>query len=449
MRIRAALVLLIATPACVPWEPPASEPATTSGIVFPDATTTGWDLPPRERGKDPSTTTSTSTTISTTAPPDPDTGPADLSTGEPPLPIDLAALQIVEVHPDPDGKDGGPDSPEFVELLHVGDRPLALAGLEVVARAWPTLRASELGLADTTLLPGQRLLLLRYAAASDLPDPRIASDEAGVRLAFASGEGLRNADGGVLLRAGDVTGDLLIYGAAQPAPWDSSWTGPPAPTPGSGSSLCRSSGDDHDDAGDWIVCPPSPGAPDEEAAGTSGTIESGTTGEPLPAEVAIVEVLSNPVGPGDLEKHAEFVEVINLGPGTVDLAGWTIADALEDKPTGVDALFYGSGDGGCAPETCLAAGRRAIIVGNVYTGPKGPGLVLVTDDTTIANAGLAVHEPVALRDPEGALRSTYRAWPDPLALPDPALNEEALVRVAPEAADEPAGWAFAAPTPGE
>ena len=53
------------------------------------------------------------------------------------------------------------------------------------------------------------------------------------------------------------------------------------------------------------------------------------------------------------------------------------------------------------------------------------------------------HEPVALRDPEGALRSTYRAWPDPLALPDPALKEEALVRAVPDAADEPADHGMA------
>jgi hypothetical protein len=53
------------------------------------------------------------------------------------------------------------------------------------------------------------------------------------------------------------------------------------------------------------------------------------------------------------------------------------------------------------------------VVGGVYTGPTGSGLVLVTDDTTLANAGLGVHEPVVVRDGDGVLRSTYRAWPDP------------------------------------
>jgi hypothetical protein len=75
--------------------------------------------------------------------------------------------------------------------------------------------------------------------------------------------------------------------------------------------------------------------------------------------------------------------------------------------------------------------------------------VLVTDDTTIANAGLGVHEPVVLRDGQKALRSTYRVWPDPLVMPDPATTEEALVRGDPAAPDEPGAWSFAAPTPGQ
>ena len=442
MQNRAALLFFLVVPACVAWEPPATEPAITTEFTAPDATTTtGWELPPRERGNGPVTATST------TSAPDPDTGAAGTSTGDAAV-IDVDALRIAEVHPDPDGKDGGPDSPEFVEIVHVGAGPLALGGLEIVARAWPSLRTDELGLSDALLLPGQRLLVERFASAADLPDPRLSADADGLRLAFAGGEGLRNADGGVLLRAGDAVGDLVIYGAPQPAPWDSPWTGPPAPAPASGASLCRVAADDHDDAADWAECPPSPGAPPEADAGTTGP-DTGTTGEPGPGDVAIVEVLSNPVGPGNLEKHDEFVEIVNLGPDPVDLAGWTIRDDLGDDPTGVDVLLYGSGDGGCAPETCLAPGRRAIIVGNVYTGDAGPGLVLVTDDTTIANAGLAVHEPVGLADPAGVLRSTYRAWPDALVAPDPALTEEALVRSDLAGPDEPTGWAFAAPTPGE
>ena len=440
-----ALLILLATPACIPWEPPGADPSTSSGSIEPEPPgSTGWQLPPRERDRGPAGTTSTSTTStsSTSAP--------ETATGEPLPAIDLAALQLAEIHPDPDGKDGGPDSPEFLELVHVGGQPLALAGLEIVARAWPTLTGAELGLADLSLAPGQRLVIARYATASDLPDPSLSVTDDGIRVAFAADGGLRNADGAALLRSGEQIGDLMIYGLAQPDPWGGDgWSGPPAPAPGSGQSLCRIS-DDHDDASDWITCPPSPGLPTEPDAGTTGEIGTGTgtTGEPEPGEIVIVEVLSNPPGPGNEEKYAEFVEIENLGPGTVDLATWTIADALTEQPTGADPLLYLSGDGGCVPATCLAPGQRAILVGNLYAGPEGPGLVLVTDDTTLANAGLAVHEPVALRDGEGVLRSTYRAWPDPLVAPDPALTEAALVRVSPDALDTPEAWSFAAPTPG-
>lgn len=450
-----ALLILLATPACIPWEPPGADPSTSSGSFEPEPPgSTGWQLPPRTRDggqSGTSTSTSTSTTPGSAATSEPEHATAS---GEPLPAIDLAALQIGEIHPDPDGKDGGPDSPEFLEIVHVGAEPLALASLEIVARAWPTMTGADLGLADLSLAPGQRLLVARYAEASDLPDPRVSVMDDGIRVAFATDDGLRNADGAALLRSGEQIGDLVVYGVAQPAPWDGDgWSGPPVPAPGTGHSLCRSTSEDHDDASDWTTCAPSPGLPGEPEAGTTGDPDpdpdgTGTTGEPLPGEIVIVEVLSNPVGPGSEEKHAEFVEIENLGPGTVDLATWTIADSLAEKPTGADPLLYLSGDGGCLPATCLAPGQRAVLVGNVYTGPKGPGLMLVTDDTTLANGGLAVHEPVALRDGEGTLRSTYRAWPDPLVAPDPALTEAALVRSSPDAVDAPEAWSFAAPTPG-
>ncbi|WP_293252319.1 hypothetical protein [Nannocystis sp.] len=444
------LVLLLA---CVPFEPPGSEPTTSVAATESGSSaasgTTSWQLPARERDKTPSSTSTSTTTTTSGPPPATSDGGASSDTGTGP-PLDLSALQIAELHPDPNGKDGGPDSPEFLEIAHVGELPIDLTGLEIDARAWPTLSADALGLAGQVLLPGERLLVLRFAAAADVPDPPVAAIDNGVRVAFASSEGLRNADGGVLLHVGDIMGDALIHGAAQPAPWDARglWLGAPAAAPGPGESLCRGSAIDHDDASDWSACPPSPGTATELEAGTTGD-DSGTTGEALPAEVAIVEVLSNPPGPGNLEKHAEFVEIENLGPGTVDLATWTIADDLSDAPTGADPLLFLAGDGGCQPSTCLAPGQRAIIVGNLYTGPTGDGLVLVTDDTTIANAGLAVHEPVALRDGSKLLRSTYRAWPDPLVAPDPAAQEEALVRSDPAAQDEPGTWSFAAPTPGQ
>ena len=448
MRIAHRLILPLTMAACTSWDPPAQVLSTASGISEDEwaGSSTGWQVPERTREDRPSVTTTGLTSSADPTAPNPETG----SDGTSPA-IELAALQIVEVHPDPAGKDGGLESPEFVEILHIGDQPLALAGLEIVARAWPILDAADLGLADAELAPGQRLVIRRHASAAELPAMTPEGDA--LQVAFVADSGLRNSDGGVLLRSGGQIGDLMIYGAAQPAPWDSSgaWLGPPAPTPGSGISVCRPAAVDHDDASDWSACPPTPGlapvADEAESTGTS-TGEPGTTGEVLPAEVAIVEVLSNPPGPGNTEKYAEFVELLNLGPGSIDLADWTIADSLAPDAAGIDPLLYRSGEGGCVPNTCLAAGQRALIVGNLYSGDTGSALVLMTDDTTIANGGLGVVETVVIRDGAELLRSTYRAWPDPLAEPNPSLTEQALLRADPSAADAPEAWTLAAPSPG-
>lgn len=395
----------------------------------------GWGTSPDLGAPDPGTSTGAGSE-----------GPVltDSSTGAPVPAIDLGALRVSEVLADPEGKDGGANSPEFVEVVHVGAQELALAGLVLAARGWPELRAGDLGLAEQSLAPGERLLVVRFASAGDLPMPPVTRESGVLRAAFADSGGLRNADGGVLLRDEQgAIGDALVYGAAQPAPWDdpAAWTGMPVPAAESGSSLCRiDPATDSDTMSDWQPCPPTPGelpAPPDD-----------TTGEPpLPANVVIVEVLSNPPGPANLEKHAEYVEVVNLGPGPVDLGTWTIADSVLPDAPGADPLLFHGGDGGCAPATCLAPGRTALLVGSLYQGPIGEALVLKTDDGLLANAGLGNTEAVVLRDEQGQLRTSYRAWPDPLVAPDPATMEAALTR-APEAADEPGSWVFAAPTPG-
>ncbi|MEZ4429735.1 MAG: hypothetical protein R3A51_18820, partial [Nannocystaceae bacterium] len=80
--------------------------------------------------------------------------------------------------------------------------------------------------------------------------------------------------------------------------------------------------------------------------------------------------------------------------------------------------------------------------------PTGDALVLVTDDSTLADGGLSSLEPVVLRDARGAVVSTYRLWTDPEAAPNPATRDDALVRDDVAAPDTPEHWQFAAPTPG-
>jgi hypothetical protein len=428
--------------ACPGLDPLPVEPAgLTSSTGAPDAGTTAipwpapprWDLPQLDLGlADPTTGTSTGEHV-----------PAD-STGAPAPTIDLSSLRISEVLADPAGKDGAAGSPEFVELLHLGATELPLAGLVIAARGWPELRTGDLGLAEQILQPGDRLVISRLATIADLPVPTVIREGAVVRAAFADSGGLRNTDGAVALfdEQGN-SGDAIIYGAAQPPPWDdpAQWSGSPVAAADDGNSVCRFDlTSDSNTADDWTKCDATPGELPPAADDTTGE-------PPQSATVAIVEVLANPPGPATTEKHAEFVELVNLGPGPVDLAGWTIADSLVPYAPGSDPLLYFGGDGGCRPATCLAPGGRALIVGAEYQGPVGDALVLMTDDGSIANAGLGNHEPVALRDGLGELRTTYRAWPDPLAEPDPAAMETALVR-SPEATDEPASWSFAPATPG-
>jgi hypothetical protein len=411
----------------------AGDPATGSTSV-PWPTPPKWDVPQLDLGlAEPTTGTSTGEHV-----------PGG-STGAPAPTIDLSVLRIGEVLADPDGKDGAAGSPEFVEIVHLGAADLPLAGLVIAARGWPELRMGDLGLAEQILQPGDLLVISRLATSADLPVPTVIREGSVLRAAFADGGGLRNDDGAVALfdEQGNP-GDSILYGAPQPPPWDdpAQWSGSPVAAAADGNALCRPDVTvDTNTADDWTSCAPTPGELPPAADDTTGE-------PPLPATVAIVEVLANPPGATTLEKHAEFVELVNLGPGPVDLAGWTIADSLAPDAPGIDPLLYFGGDGGCQPATCLAPGGRALLVGAVYQGPVGDALVLKTDDGSLANAGLGNHEPVVLRDGDGELRTTYRAWPDPLSEPDPATMETAVVRASPESLDEPASWSFAAPTPG-
>ncbi len=57
----------------------------------------------------------------------------------------LDQLRLTEVRPDPAGKDGGPESPEYVELINLGPAPVDLGGLRIQALSWPILDGVELG----------------------------------------------------------------------------------------------------------------------------------------------------------------------------------------------------------------------------------------------------------------------------------------------------------------
>ncbi|MFO7561706.1 MAG: lamin tail domain-containing protein [Enhygromyxa sp.] len=338
----------------------------------------------------------------------------------------LDQLRLTELLPDPPGKDGAADSPEFIEILNPGPLPVKLDGLQIKATSWPGLDATKLDLLGLELEVGELLVVRRWA--TDV-DPALATLERSgsvIWTGFLHSGGLRNKDGSVSLEAGTMVIDQVEYGVD--------------PAPAAGLSLCRV-----DESGaTWIQCPPSPGVLEPAEDPTDEPDEP----TPIPpGAVQIVEVLANPLGPSSGEKSYEYVEIVNLSENPVELAGCRIGDAFEFDAPGVDPLEHALGDGGCESPTCLAPGARALIVGQGYLGETGGALVLATDDTTIADGGLTNTEPVVLWDPRGEAISTFRFWRDPSSPPVPG-DGESLHRIDDSAKDAPESWFLGAPSPG-
>ncbi|MFV8756526.1 hypothetical protein ACNOYE_38770 [Nannocystaceae bacterium ST9] len=376
----------------------------------------------------------------------------------------LAQLRITEVLVDPPGKDGGPESPEFVELINPGPLPVDLGGLRIEAKSWPILDGLELGLEGVVLPVEGMLVIRRYADDVDASLAGVSVQGSLVFSAFLDDGGLRNGDGAIGLGSSASFDDVLVYGTLAESPFDLGWIGEGASTPDPSQALCRSPmSEDHDDASDWAPCEPSPGSimGESDSGGSEGESGSGSesdsgsdTGEaldePLPiaeAAVQIVEVQSNPPGPAAGEKSWEYVELLNVSENEVELEFARIGDDLGPDASGIDPLAHVSGEGGCASPTCLAPGRRALIVAQGYLGETGDALVLATDDSTIADGGLTNSEPLVLWDGFDALVTSYRIWLDPSGAPLPS-DEQPLHRIDPLGVDEPANWTSAPATPG-
>jgi hypothetical protein len=355
----------------------------------------------------------------------------------------LAQLRLSEVLVDPEGKDGGEGAPEFVELHNPGPHAVALDGLYIEAASWPILDGVDLGLVGVTLEPGAYLLVQRWTTGVDPGLTALEVGESLVTVGFLDADGLRNTDGVVRIGSAVEAFDELVYGLdlVEPSP---GWSGPAAASPEPSRSMCRNSATDHDDASDWSPCDANPGQATPEDVGEDPRMPMPIS----PGAVQIIEVSANPPGPAADEKPYEYVEILNTSDADIELSGCKIGDDPDPSAPGIDPLEYLDGDGGCVSTTCIAPGQRAIIVGQGYAGPIGVALVLATDDSTIADAGLTNSEPVVLWDALGTALSTYRVWPDPNGEPLP-LDEQPLHRLDLAAPDEPQNWVSAPPSPGE
>jgi hypothetical protein len=111
-----------------------------------------------------------------------------------------------------------------------------------------------------------------------------------------------------------------------------------------------------------------------------------------PAALVINEVLADPSafdsnGDGAIDTIAdEFVEIVNIGGGTADLAGATISDAVGVR------LVLPAG-------TTLAPGGALVVFGGGTPAPLGDGVRTVTGRLYLNNDG----DTVTLRDPGGAV----------------------------------------------
>lgn len=326
-------------------------------------------------------------------------------------------LRIWQVLADPDGKDGGPGSPEFVEVRNLGDHAVDPSGIQLRAASWPDV---DLGDHFTSMSAGESIVIFRFSSASPTP---VTPAQATV---ITGGSGLRNADGVVALVGADTV-DVLVYGGPSSEAHASPWSGPPAPDPGADEAFCRTTDElgAAPGASAWRICAPAPGA-----------------NEPGAAPVVVREV--RPASENtQIEKNNSFVEIENISSGEIQ----DLAFAVD----GVDLpLVWIVGGPGCASDPCLPPGGLALIVDDDHTGSTADAAILTTASGRLGPTGrLEPDDPVAVRAVgiAGDPVSTYRAWSGASG-PKPGVGQSAH-RAAPTAVDLPNNWSLATPTPGK
>ena len=219
-----------------------------------------------------------------------------------------------------------------------------------------------------SLDPGEFLVVAATVAGFRTNHPGFAGKL--VSLEGTIGNGLSNTSDVVRLLAPDGTIiDAMSYGENTAA------FAPPCAGVPAGRSLARiPSWSDTDAAADWTPQTiPNPGGPGEPpiltptptSTGVAKTTATPTptatttptaTGGPLPV-VRLNEILPRPDvidwdGDGKADAYDEWIEVVNLGPGVADLAGWALDDILgggSTRPTSSHrARCWGRGSSWCA-----------------------------------------------------------------------------------------------------
>ena len=117
--------------------------------------------------------------------------------------------------------------------------------------------------------------------------------------------------------------------------------------------------------------------------------------------VRISEVMANPSDAQGGERAGEFVELYNLGPESVDLSGWSVADDLsQDKIV----PFEDNGP------TLLKPLAFAVVFDADYEGQYGdlpPDLLRLRPENAAIGNGLSALDSIRLINPEGAVVDEY------------------------------------------
>ena len=151
--------------------------------------------------------------------------------------------------------------------------------------------------------------------------------------------------------------------------------------------------------------------------------------------LVINEVMNNPLA----EQTGEFIEIKNVGPGSVDLAGLYVTDGDQ-----VDMLVPW-----VAGPTVLAADAYALIIDSGYDGnytiPAGT-VVVSTADNHLGN-GLSLTDPIQLLEADGV--SVIDTWLEPFN-PGNGFSVEKVSALGGDTADnwEPADTCAAGSSPG-
>ncbi|MGK0360772.1 MAG: hypothetical protein ACI9U2_003086, partial [Bradymonadia bacterium] len=255
-------------------------------------------------------------------------------------------IVINELLPDPRGTDGGQ---EYVEIINQGTGIMAL-------RDWTLSDAQRTRhvFTNTVLQPGEVAVIYDRGEHDDV---------IGVELSSSGGLSLNNTGDTITLR--DAQGDVVnrvTYGRASSGVAFNraeDGDGEADMVPHTAITLLETSPGRRADGDFWIDPPPR-------------------------LQIVINEALPNPVG---ADSDAEFVELVNTGEGDVNLAGYTLGDAVSDNRHvfgGGETLAVGESlvifDGGEHPEV---PGARIASSGGLSLNNGGDTISLFRPDGTL------------------------------------------------------------------